>query len=208
ACDAQTCENAQLSSCFPDGAARKQFPIEDITAESRKRVCANADAISTCVNKLKIDGCQDEERRHLQLLKDGLRSRRNSLCHEDLYQSTEEWYRCFNETSFEVCNNAYNDERTALEEDGRLTRDERECRYGEYACYLKSSEGCPSTSPARKAMEDIYNTNLDLNNCTRFDGSSGKQRCDAERYWECFKMAEDHIRFPEVRDKELLAEDC
>ncbi|KAG0410254.1 hypothetical protein HPB47_012615, partial [Ixodes persulcatus] len=73
---------------------------------------------------------------------------------------------------------------------------------------IKSAEGCPSTSLAREAVKDLYNTILDLNNCIRFDGSSGKQRCDAERYWECFKMAEDHIRFPNVRDKELLAEDC
>uniref|UniRef100_V5ICK7 Putative secreted protein n=2 Tax=Ixodes ricinus TaxID=34613 RepID=V5ICK7_IXORI len=211
ACDAQTCESAQLTSCFPPGEAKVpkvEFTIRAVTVDSLKKDCTNADAISTCVNKLKIDGCQDEERHHLQLLKDGLRSTRNSLCHENLYQSVVEWNHCLNETIFDVCIGAYSDELTTLEKDGRLTRDEKECRYGEYACYLKSAEGCPSTSLAREAVKDVYNTNLDLNNCTRFDGSSGEQRCDAERYWGCFKRAEDHIRFPKVRDEELLAEDC
>ncbi|CAN8008592.1 unnamed protein product [Ixodes pacificus] len=211
ACDVQTCESALLTSCFPADVAsspKVKFGIYDVTVDSLKKDCTNADAISTCVNNLKIDGCQDEERRQLQLLKDGLRSTRNSLCHEDLYQSMVEFNRCRNETIFDVCNGAYNDERKTLDEGGLLTRDERECRYGQYACYLKSTEGCPSTSLAREAVKDVVNTNLDLNNCTRFDGSSGKQRCDAERYWGCFKMAKDRIRFPKVKDEELLAEDC
>ncbi|KAM7288760.1 uncharacterized protein ISCGN_028944 [Ixodes scapularis] len=211
ACDVQTCGSALLTSCFPADGARSpkvKFQISGVTVESLKEDCTNADAISTCVNDLKMDGCQDEERRQLQLLKDGLRTTRNSLCHEDLYQSMVDWNRCLNQTSFHMCMGEYNDERTTLEGDGRLTRDERECRYGEYACFLKSAEGCPSTSLAREAVNDLYNTNLDLNNCTRFDGSLGKQRCDAERYWECFKRAEDRTEFPKAREEKLLAEDC
>ncbi|XP_040077383.2 uncharacterized protein LOC120849256 [Ixodes scapularis] len=211
ACDVQTCGSALLTSCFPaDGAKspKVKFQISGVTVESLKEDCTNADAISTCVNDLKMDGCQDEERRQLQLLKDGLRTTRNSLCHEDLYQSMVDWNRCLNQTSFHMCMGEYNDERTTLEGDGRLTRDERECRYGEYACFLKSAEGCPSTSLAREAVNDLYNTNLDLNNCTRFDGSLGKQRCDAERYWECFKRAEDRTEFPKAREEKVLAEDC
>ncbi|KAM7284763.1 uncharacterized protein ISCGN_001857 [Ixodes scapularis] len=171
ASDVQTCGSALLTSCFPADGARSpkvKFQIRGVTVESIKEDCTNADAISTCVNDLKMDGCRDEERRQLQLLKDGLRTTRNSLCHEDLYQS----------------------------------------KYGEYACFLKSAEGCPSTSLAREAVNDLYNTNLDLNNCTRFDRSSGKQRCDAERYWECFKRAEDRTEFPKAREEKLLAEDC
>uniref|UniRef100_V5GJA0 Putative secreted protein n=2 Tax=Ixodes ricinus TaxID=34613 RepID=V5GJA0_IXORI len=211
ACDAQTCESALLTSCFPPGEAKVpkvEFTIRDVTVDSLKKDCTNADAISTCVNNLKIDGCQDEERRHLQLLKDGLRSTRNSLCHEDLYQSVVEFNRCRNETVFDVCNGAYNDERTILEEGGHLTREERECRYGEYACYLKSAEGCPSTSLAREAVNDYYNSNLDLNSCARFDGSSGQQRCDAERFLVCFTTAVGQIRFPKDHDDKSLANDC
>ncbi|KAG0410255.1 hypothetical protein HPB47_012616, partial [Ixodes persulcatus] len=79
---------------------------------------------------------------------------------------------------------------------------------GEYACYLKSAEGCPSTSLAREAVKDFYNTNLDLNNCTRFDGSSGQQRCDAERVLGCFTTAVRHIGFPKGHDDKSQANDC
>ncbi|KAG0410256.1 hypothetical protein HPB47_012617, partial [Ixodes persulcatus] len=104
ACDVQTCESALLTSCFPAAVARVpkvEFKIHGVTVDSLKRDCTNADAISTCVKKLKIDGCQEEERRQLQLLKDGLRSTRNSLCHEDLYQSMEKWKPLSQRTSFE-----------------------------------------------------------------------------------------------------------
>uniref|UniRef100_V5H2A5 Secreted protein n=1 Tax=Ixodes ricinus TaxID=34613 RepID=V5H2A5_IXORI len=169
ACDAPTCEKDQLSPCFPDGVEKVRFEIPPFTVDSLKKDCTNADAISTCVNKLKIDGCQEEERRHLQLLKDGLRSTRNSLCHENLYQSMEEWNRCLNKAMLDVCIPEYNYERKTLEETGRLTRDERECSYGKYTCLLKAAEGCPSTSLARKALNDFHNTIFDLDNCPRFD---------------------------------------
>ncbi|KAG0429717.1 hypothetical protein HPB47_023357, partial [Ixodes persulcatus] len=208
ACDAPTCEKAKLSSCFPDGVEKVRFEIASFTVDSLKRDCRNADAISTCVNKLKIDGCQEEERRQLQLLKDGLRSTRDSLCHENLYQSMDEWNRCLNHTILDGCLHAYLDERKTLEKDGRLSRDERECSYGAYICALKAAEGCPSTSLARKTLNDFYNTKLDLNNCPRFDGSSGKQRCDAERFSGCFEWAMDSLRFTEDYDDKSLAESC
>ncbi|CAN8008593.1 unnamed protein product [Ixodes pacificus] len=208
ACDVPTCENDKLSSCFPDGVEKVRFDIPSFTVDSLKKDCTNADEISTCVNNLKIDGCQEEERRQLQLLKDGLRSTRNSLCHENLYQSMDEWNRCLNKAMLEVCNREYNYERKTLEETGRLTRDERECSYGGYICLLKAAEGCPSTSPARKALNDFHNTISDLDNCPRFDGSSGKQRCDAERFLECFERAVVNIIFPETHDDKSLAKDC
>ncbi|CAN8031114.1 unnamed protein product, partial [Ixodes persulcatus] len=80
--------------------------------------------------------------------------------------------------------------------------------YGEYICGLKAAEGCPSTSLARKALNDFYNTKLDLDNCPRFDGSSGKQRCDAEQFSGCFQWAMDSLRFTEDYDDKSLAESC
>uniref|UniRef100_A0A0K8RAK1 Uncharacterized protein n=1 Tax=Ixodes ricinus TaxID=34613 RepID=A0A0K8RAK1_IXORI len=109
---------------------------------------------------------------------------------------------------FHECNREYNNERKTLEETGRLTRDERECSYGEYICILKATEGCPSTSLARKALNDFDNTILDLEHCPRFDGSSGKQRCDAERFLGCFTRALENIVFPETYDEKSLARDC
>uniref|UniRef100_A0A090X9D1 Putative secreted protein n=2 Tax=Ixodes ricinus TaxID=34613 RepID=A0A090X9D1_IXORI len=211
ACDVQACESAQIISCFPAGVVRVpkvEFKIQDFTMDSLKKDCKNADAISTCVNNLKIDGCQDEERRQLQFLKDGLRSTRNSLCHENLYQSMEEWNRCLNKTMFDECIREYKYERKTLEETRRLTRDERECSYGKYACILKAAEDCPSTSLARKALNDFRNTIFDLGHCPRFDGSSGKQRCDAERFLGCFARAMDSVIFPEGHDDKSLAKDC
>ncbi|XP_040071419.1 uncharacterized protein LOC120843964 [Ixodes scapularis] len=208
ACDAPTCEKFASSPCLPEGADKVTFEITSFTVNSLKRDCTNADAISACVNDLKIDGCPEEERRELQLLKDGLRSTRDSLCHENLFQSMNEWNRCLNKTMLDVCLREYNYEQKTLEETGRLTRDERECRYGGYACYLKSGEGCLSTSPATKAVKDVYNTNLDLYNCPRFDGSSGKQRCDAERFLGCFARAVEKVQFLNTHDDESLANDC
>ncbi|KAG0416508.1 hypothetical protein HPB47_006354, partial [Ixodes persulcatus] len=208
ACDAPTCEKAHLSSCFPEGVENVRFEIPSFAVDSPEKECTNADAISTCVNNLKIDGCQEEERRQLQLLKDGLRSTRNSFCHEKLYQSMKEWNRCLDKEFFDGCNRSYNYERETLEENGRLTRDERVCSYGRYICLLMAAEGCPSTSLARKALNDFYNTKLDLDNCPRFDGSSGKQRCDAERFLGCFAIAVGTITFPLAHDDKSLDNDC
>ncbi|CAN7944999.1 unnamed protein product, partial [Ixodes pacificus] len=41
-----------------------------------------------------------------------------------------------------------------------------------------------------------------------FKGSSGKQRCDAERISGCFAWAIDGLRFTEDYDDKLLAESC
>lgn len=45
-----------------------------------------------------------------------------------IFSGMVDWNRCLNETSFHICMGEYNDERTTLEKDGRLTRDETECR--------------------------------------------------------------------------------
>ncbi|KAM7288761.1 uncharacterized protein ISCGN_028945 [Ixodes scapularis] len=39
-------------------------------------------------------------------------------------------------------------------------------------------------------------------------GSSGKQRCDAERYRGCFKGAMDQITFPDGTEEQRFAKDC
>ncbi|CAN8017680.1 unnamed protein product, partial [Ixodes persulcatus] len=57
-------------------------------------------------------------------------------------------------------------------------------------------------------LNDFYNTKLDLDNCPRFDGSSGKQRCDAERFLECFARAVGTITFPLAHDDKSLDNDC
>ncbi|KAG0414033.1 hypothetical protein HPB47_008814, partial [Ixodes persulcatus] len=116
--------------------------------------------------------------------------------------------RCLNKAMLDVCIREYNYERKTLEESGRLTRDERECSYGEYICLLKAAEGCPSRSLARKALNDFHNTKLDLDNCPRFDGSSGKQRCDAERFSGCFAWAVKDIELTEDYDDKSLAKSC
>ncbi|XP_040077385.1 uncharacterized protein LOC120849257 [Ixodes scapularis] len=38
--------------------------------------------------------------------------------------------------------------------------------------------------------------------------SSGKQPCDAERYWGCSKWAMNQISFPDGKEEQRLAKDC
>ncbi|CAN7937476.1 unnamed protein product [Ixodes hexagonus] len=207
----QKCESAKFADCIKDTFSRLN-PIGDTsTRESLNKDCATVDTVFVCTKHAVIDGCKKEIKSYLELLEDGARAIKNSICDDNLYESMVEWNRCFNRTIDESCEAAYKDELEDLAHKNQLPRDEERCRYGRYSCVLRAAEGCPSQSLAREVVKNSFNTFHDLRDCPRLDGSSGLHRCDAARFTRCFSNALMKMKISgNHRDitAELLAEDC
>ncbi|KAM7288765.1 uncharacterized protein ISCGN_028948 [Ixodes scapularis] len=122
-----------------------------------------------------------------------------------------DWNRCLKRTVLDECTRRYEEERWNLTKTGRLTEEEDRCRFGGHTCLQRATEECSLTSLATVAINNFLNTVFDLEDCPRPDGSSGRQRCDAERLTLCYSNVLDRINFrPSERNDTIqsLATDC